>query len=187
MLRRNILRGAVSALSAAFAVSRANATGEAAPAAKLKVVYHFSDLDKVSFVLGNIQNHFDGVGGPDHDLACRARPGIAGVSFGFREPGHLEASRPILQSRSHTCGLRQHDDIAECRAEGSAAGLRRRRTWRRGPDRRVAIAGLPVPPALRTAGRHDAFRAKIATFHDFVLVIAAVTFRGAPPSLGRQV
>jgi intracellular sulfur oxidation DsrE/DsrF family protein len=30
------------------------------------VVYHLSDLDKVSFVLGNIQNHIDGVGGPDH-------------------------------------------------------------------------------------------------------------------------
>jgi hypothetical protein len=36
------------------------------PKEKLKVVYHLSDLDKVSFVLGNIQNHFDGVDGPDH-------------------------------------------------------------------------------------------------------------------------
>ena len=42
------------------------ASSGAAPAAKLKVVYHLNDLDKVSFVLGNIQNHFDGVGGPDH-------------------------------------------------------------------------------------------------------------------------
>jgi intracellular sulfur oxidation DsrE/DsrF family protein len=25
-----------------------------------------SDLDKVNFVIGNIQNHFDGVGGPDN-------------------------------------------------------------------------------------------------------------------------
>jgi intracellular sulfur oxidation DsrE/DsrF family protein len=30
------------------------------------VVYHLSDFDKVPFVIGNIQNHFDGVGGPDH-------------------------------------------------------------------------------------------------------------------------
>jgi uncharacterized protein len=30
------------------------------------VVYHLSDLDKVGFVMGNIQNHLDGVGGPDH-------------------------------------------------------------------------------------------------------------------------
>jgi intracellular sulfur oxidation DsrE/DsrF family protein len=60
------LWGAVSALGAAFATSRANAATEAAPPGKLKVVYHLSDLDKVNFVLGNIQNHFDGVGGPDN-------------------------------------------------------------------------------------------------------------------------
>ena len=30
------------------------------------MVYHLNDLDRVSFVLGNIQNHFDGVGGPDN-------------------------------------------------------------------------------------------------------------------------
>jgi len=66
MHRRNILWGALSAVSAAFAASRANATTEAAPQGKLKVVYHLSDLDKVSFVLGSIQNHLDGVGGPDH-------------------------------------------------------------------------------------------------------------------------
>ena len=66
MHRRNILWGAFSALGAAFAASRADAATEAAPQRKLKVVYHLSDLDKVSFVLGNIQNHIDGVGGPDH-------------------------------------------------------------------------------------------------------------------------
>ena len=66
MHRRNILWGAISAFGAAFAVSRAGAAGEAASPAKLKVVYHLNDLDKVSFVVGNIQNHLDGVGGPDH-------------------------------------------------------------------------------------------------------------------------
>ena len=66
MHRRNILWGAISAFGAALAASRAGAAGEAAPPAKLKVVYHLNDLDKVSFALGNIQNHFDGVGGPDH-------------------------------------------------------------------------------------------------------------------------
>jgi hypothetical protein len=48
-----------------------------------------------------------------------------------------------------------------------------------GPD-------LPVPPAPEGAGRRDAFAAKIATFHDFVLVTAAVTIRGARSGLGRQ-
>ena len=93
MLRRNILQGAVSALSAAFAVSRANATGEAAPAAKLKVVYHLSDLDKVSFVLGNIQNHLDGVGGPDHVTLALVVHGQALRAF------HSAAANPDLAKR----------------------------------------------------------------------------------------
>src|ERR1700694_4589086 len=70
MRRRSLLWVVFSAVGAAFAASRANAATDAAPSAKrqekLKVVYHLSDLDKVTFVLGNIQNHFDGVGGPDH-------------------------------------------------------------------------------------------------------------------------
>ena len=66
MNRRNILWGAVSALGAAFATSRAKAATETTSADKLRVVYHLSDAEKVNFVLGNIQNHIDGVGGPDH-------------------------------------------------------------------------------------------------------------------------
>src|SRR5581483_11842258 len=66
MNRRNILWSTVSALGAAFAASRVQAATEAPPSNKLKVVYHLSDADKVNFVLGNIQNHIDGVGGPDH-------------------------------------------------------------------------------------------------------------------------
>lgn len=66
MNRRNILWSTVSALGAAFAASRAKGAIEAAPSNKLKVVYHLSDADKVNFVLGNIQNHINGVGGPDH-------------------------------------------------------------------------------------------------------------------------
>jgi intracellular sulfur oxidation DsrE/DsrF family protein len=65
MHRRSILWAAASALSAAFAASRATAATEAPAANRLKVVYHLSDLDKVSFVIGNIQNHLNGVGGPD--------------------------------------------------------------------------------------------------------------------------
>jgi intracellular sulfur oxidation DsrE/DsrF family protein len=35
---------------------------------KHKIVYHLTDagVDKARFVLGNLQNHIDGVGGPDH-------------------------------------------------------------------------------------------------------------------------
>jgi len=60
----------VSALGAVFAASRSQAAAEPAKSDnksdKLKVVYHLADADKVNFVLGNIQNHIDGVGGPDH-------------------------------------------------------------------------------------------------------------------------
>ncbi len=66
MDRRNMLLRAVTALGAAFAASRAGAATESPAQDKLKVVYHLSDFDKVPFVIGNIQNHFDGVGGPDH-------------------------------------------------------------------------------------------------------------------------
>ncbi len=35
-------------------------------AEKLDVVYHVSEAEKVPFVLGNIQNHIDGMGGPEN-------------------------------------------------------------------------------------------------------------------------
>ena len=66
MNRRNMLRAAVSTFAAAFAASRASAATEAPPPGKLKVVYHLNDLDKVNFVIGNIQNHLDGAGGPEN-------------------------------------------------------------------------------------------------------------------------
>jgi len=66
MYRRNILWGVLSAFGVAFTASRTGAATEAEPPGKLKVVYHLADFDKVHFVLGNIQNHIDGVGGPDN-------------------------------------------------------------------------------------------------------------------------
>ncbi len=72
MHRRNIITGAIAGIggliASAVGTVRANAAATgAAPASpdKAKVVYHLCDLDKVSFVLGNIRNHFDGMGGPD--------------------------------------------------------------------------------------------------------------------------
>jgi intracellular sulfur oxidation DsrE/DsrF family protein len=65
MKRRNFLWTVLSSIGGAFAASTAAAaTGD--QDTKLKtVVYHLCDLDKVSFVLGTIQNHYDGCGGPD--------------------------------------------------------------------------------------------------------------------------
>ena len=93
MHRRKILWGALSALGAAFATSRADAAAGAASQGKLKVVYHLSDLDKVSFVLGNIQNHLDGVGGPDHVTIALVVHGPALRAF------HAAQANPDLTRR----------------------------------------------------------------------------------------
>lgn len=90
MHRRNILWGALSAFGAAFAASRAS---EAAAPAKLKVVYHLNDIEKVSFVVGNIQNHLDGVGGPDHVTIALVVHGQALRAF------HSASANPDLSKR----------------------------------------------------------------------------------------
>ena len=63
MHRRNILSAALAATGALFAAGSRQARADSRDAAK--VVYHLADLDKVHFVLGNIDNHLAGVGGPD--------------------------------------------------------------------------------------------------------------------------
>ena len=90
MHRRSILWAAASAFGAAFAASRASATTEAPASKKLKVVYHLNDLDKVSFVVGNIQNHLDGVGGPDNVTIALVVHGQALRAF------HASAANPDL-------------------------------------------------------------------------------------------
>ena len=90
MHRRSILWAAASAFGAAFAASRANAATEAPAANRLKVVYHLSDLDKVSFVVSNIQNHLDGVGGPDHVTIALVVHGQALRAF------HASSANPDL-------------------------------------------------------------------------------------------
>jgi uncharacterized protein len=81
MYRRNILWGAFSALGMAFTASRAKAAIEVNPSGKLKVVYHLADIDKVHFVLGNMQNHVDGVGGPDNVILALVVHGPALRAF----------------------------------------------------------------------------------------------------------
>ena len=63
MHRRNILSAALAATGALFATGSRPARAQARDAAK--VVYHLSDLEKVAFVLGNIDNHLAGAGGPE--------------------------------------------------------------------------------------------------------------------------
>ena len=71
MNRRGMLWAAVSSLGGALLTRRADAATSVAATSdgvtgKLKVVYHLNDLDRVNFVLGNIENHFAGVGGPEN-------------------------------------------------------------------------------------------------------------------------
>ena len=64
MPRRNILVAAFAVIAGLVASVLARLLAPPAAAAdNPKVVYHLCDLDKVSFVLGNIQNHYDGMGG----------------------------------------------------------------------------------------------------------------------------
>jgi hypothetical protein len=65
--RRGLLSAALASVSAALALGTTRARTETTASApdKRKVVYHLADLDKVAFVLGNLPNHFDGMGGPD--------------------------------------------------------------------------------------------------------------------------
>ena len=63
MDRRNIFKASLAAAAGLLAARAAPALAESAGVQK--VVYHLSDAEKVGFVLTNIRNHIDGVGGPD--------------------------------------------------------------------------------------------------------------------------
>ena len=81
MHRRNILTAALVGVGGLFAVAPAARAAQGSPD-KAKVVYHLSDLDKVNFVLGNIRNHFDGMGGPDKVAIALVVHGPALKAFG---------------------------------------------------------------------------------------------------------
>lgn len=91
MHRRSILASAFAATGALFAAKSA----QASPATpdKTKVAYHLCDLDKVSFVLGNIQNHFDGVGGPDKVTIALVVHGPALKAF------HAASANPDIKAK----------------------------------------------------------------------------------------
>ena len=60
--RRGMFARLLSSIAAVtFVTSSARADESTIP----KVAYHLSDADKVGFVLGNIANHIEGMGGPD--------------------------------------------------------------------------------------------------------------------------
>ncbi len=81
MRRRNLLQlaCAIMPISAFIAPARA-ATPDAS-----KVAYHLADLDKVGFVLGNIRNHFNGMGGPENVTIALVVHGPALKAFHIAE------------------------------------------------------------------------------------------------------
>jgi intracellular sulfur oxidation DsrE/DsrF family protein len=93
MHRRNILWGALSALGASLVATRGGIATEVPPEKKLKVVYHLNDLDKVSFVIGNIENHLEGVGGPELVTIALVVHGQALKSF------HAASANPDIKQR----------------------------------------------------------------------------------------
>jgi hypothetical protein len=80
----------------------------AATADTSRVVYHLTDLDKVDFVLGNISNHFAGMGGSDKVTIALVVHGPALKAFHTSEAlGDVskrteELSKTGLQM--HACG-----------------------------------------------------------------------------------
>jgi intracellular sulfur oxidation DsrE/DsrF family protein len=77
-----MLASVFTAAGGLFPASKAKAeTPTKAAPDKSKVVYHLADLDKVSFVLGNIKNHYEGVGGPEHVTIALVVHGPALKSF----------------------------------------------------------------------------------------------------------
>ncbi len=93
--RRGLLSAALASISAALALGATRARAEAQSSApdKRKVVYHLADLDKVAFVLGNIQNHFDGMGGPAKVTIALVIHGPALKAF------HATSANPDVKQR----------------------------------------------------------------------------------------
>src|SRR5262249_44809987 len=92
MHRRNLFQAAFTALGAAFATSAVTRAHAANPD-KSKVVYHLNDLDKVQFVIGNIENHFEGMGGADKVTIALVVHGPALKAF------HAASANPDVKKR----------------------------------------------------------------------------------------
>ena len=104
MHRRKILAAVLTSLSAIFSTKPASA----ATTDGSKVVYHLTDLDKVDFVLGNIRNHFDGVGGPNKVTIALVVHGPALKAFHSTDAAGDVSKRTDELSKSglqmHACG-----------------------------------------------------------------------------------
>jgi intracellular sulfur oxidation DsrE/DsrF family protein len=90
--RRNLFQAALASVGAVFATA-AVTKAQAATPDKSKVVYHLNESDKVLFVIGNIENHFEGVGGPDKVTIALVVHGPALRAF------HAATASPDVKNR----------------------------------------------------------------------------------------
>jgi intracellular sulfur oxidation DsrE/DsrF family protein len=110
MHRRNLLTGTFTAAGALLAAATSAVRAKAADPEKSKAVYHLTDLDKVGFVLGNIRNHFDGMGGPGkvtialvvHGPALKAFHSVPANAEVTRRLGELSKTAPTLYACGNT-------------------------------------------------------------------------------------
>ena len=104
MERRSLLQLACAIMPISLLTTRA----EAAAPDQAKVVYHLSDLDKVDFVMGNIRNHYNGMGGPDKVTIALVVHGPALKAFHSATANHDVARRTGEFSKAglalHACG-----------------------------------------------------------------------------------
>jgi uncharacterized protein len=79
--RRNIFKTAFATAAGLFAVRNSTPSARGDTARIPKAVYHLSDAEKVAFVLGNVRNHIDGMGGPQNVRIAVVVHGTALKSF----------------------------------------------------------------------------------------------------------
>lgn len=91
MDRRGLL-GSFAIFGGLFAARPARAASAATPD-RAKVVYHLNERDRVQFVLGNIENHFEGMGGPDNVTIALVVHGPALKAF------HAASASPDIRAR----------------------------------------------------------------------------------------
>ncbi|MDR3475441.1 MAG: DsrE family protein [Devosia sp.] len=115
--RRNAFtRLAVAASAGALAWRTAEAAAAPAPETVPRVVYHLADADKVGFVLGNIDNHFKGMGGTDRVHIALVVHGPALAAF--------ETVRADGALRAHFAAIAaQGVDLGACGNTLDAQGL----------------------------------------------------------------
>jgi intracellular sulfur oxidation DsrE/DsrF family protein len=113
MLRRTLLQLACATLPMAPFVEPARA----ATPDSAKVVYHLADLDKVDFVMGNIANHYRGMGGAENVTIALVVHGPALKSF------HTADATPDITQRTaqlEQSGLQLNACINTMRAQNIA-------------------------------------------------------------------